>query len=74
VRTDLLSLQSWIYVLVHVSRLEEANKQEEELVDIAPHWGEPPISGVDVFCALLFMLFMCLVHLPIFLIDKSMNA
>jgi hypothetical protein len=44
-------LQSWIYGLVHVRRLEESNK-EEELVHVAPHWGEPRISCVIVLCAL----------------------
>jgi hypothetical protein len=36
-------LRSWIHGLVHVRRLEETNKEEEELVDISPHWGEPHI-------------------------------
>jgi hypothetical protein len=36
------------------------NKEEEELVDVAPHWGEPRISRVDVLCAILFILFMYL--------------
>jgi hypothetical protein len=46
--------------LVHVRRLKETNREEEELVDVAPHWGEPRISYVDVLCAMLFMLFMYL--------------
>jgi hypothetical protein len=50
-------LQSWIYGSVNVIILEEANK-EEELVDVAPHWGEPRISCVDVLCAIVFMVFM----------------
>jgi hypothetical protein len=42
-------MQSWSCVSVHVRILEEANKEEEvELVDVAPHWGEPRISCVDV--------------------------
>jgi hypothetical protein len=53
-------LRSWIYGLVHVRRLEETNKEEEELVDVAPHWGEPRISCVDVLCAILFIVFMYL--------------
>jgi hypothetical protein len=40
--------------------LKKTNKEEEELVDVAPHWGEPCISFVDVLCARLFMLFMYL--------------
>jgi hypothetical protein len=43
---------------VQVIILEEANKEEEELVDVDPHWGEPRISYVDVLCAMLFMVFM----------------
>jgi hypothetical protein len=40
---------SWFCGSVHVRRLEAANKEEEEeLVDVAPHWGEPRISRVDV--------------------------
>jgi hypothetical protein len=47
---------------VHVRRLEEANKEEEEeLVDVAPHWGEPRISYIDVLCAMVFMSFMYLI-------------
>jgi hypothetical protein len=42
-------------------RLKKTNKkEEEELVDVSPHWGEPRISCVDVLCAMLFMFFMCL--------------
>jgi hypothetical protein len=52
VRADLLSFASWICGLVHVRRLEEVNKEEEELVDVAPHWGEPHISHVIVLCAM----------------------
>jgi hypothetical protein len=29
-------LRSWIYGLVHIRRLEEANKEEEESMDVAP--------------------------------------
>jgi hypothetical protein len=49
---------------VHVRILEEANKEEEELLDIAPHWGEPRISCVDVLCAMIVHIFSCifLVH------------
>jgi hypothetical protein len=46
--------------LVHVRKLKDTNKEEEELVDVAPHWGEPRISCVDVLCAMLFMMFMYL--------------
>jgi hypothetical protein len=41
-------------------KIEETNKEEEELVDVAPHWGEPRISCVIVLCAILFMVFMYL--------------
>jgi hypothetical protein len=51
-------LQIWIYCSVNVIILEEANKEEEELVDVAPHWGEPHICYVDVLCAIVFMVFM----------------
>jgi hypothetical protein len=44
---------------VHVRRLTEGNKEEEELVDIAPHWGEPRISCVVFsFCIMVVMLLM----------------
>jgi hypothetical protein len=33
---------------VHVRRLAEDNKEDEELVDVASHWGEPRISCVMV--------------------------
>jgi hypothetical protein len=33
---------------VHVRRLKEDNKEDEELVDVAPHWGEPRISCVVI--------------------------
>jgi hypothetical protein len=45
---------------VPVRRLKETNKEEEELVDVAPHWGETRISCVDVICDMFFMLFMYL--------------
>jgi hypothetical protein len=41
-----------------VRRFKETNKEEEELVDVAPHWGEPRISCVDVLYEMLFMLFI----------------
>jgi hypothetical protein len=53
-------LWSWLYGLVHVRRLKETNKEEEESVDIAPHWGEPRISCVVVLCEMLFVMFMYL--------------
>jgi hypothetical protein len=62
VHADLLSYAELACGSVHVRRLEEANKEEEEeLVDVAPHWGEPRISCVDVLCAMVFMLFMYLI-------------
>ena len=52
-------LRSWIYGLVHIRILEETNKEEEELVDVAPHWGEPRISCVVVsLCIIVVMLLM----------------
>jgi hypothetical protein len=37
----------------------ETNKEEEELVDVAPHWGEPCISCVVVaLCDVVDMLLM----------------
>jgi hypothetical protein len=33
---------------VPVRILKETNKEEEELVGVAPHWGKPRISCVDV--------------------------
>jgi hypothetical protein len=53
---------SWHCGLVHVRRLEETNKKRRRLVDVAPHWGEPRISCVNVLCAMVFMLFMYLIY------------
>ena len=46
---------------VHVRILEETNNKRRRLVDIAPHWGEPHISYVDVMCAMMLMLLMYLI-------------
>jgi hypothetical protein len=44
---------------VHVRILIEDNKEEEELVDVAPCWGEPCISCVVVsLCIMVVVLFM----------------
>jgi hypothetical protein len=52
-------MQGWLCGYVHVRRLEEDNKEEEELVDVAPHWGEPCISCVVVsLCNMVDMLLM----------------
>jgi hypothetical protein len=32
-------MQSWFCGSVHVRRLKEDNKEDEELVDVAPRWG-----------------------------------
>jgi hypothetical protein len=32
-------MQSWFCGFVDVRRLKEDNKEEEELVDVAPRWG-----------------------------------
>jgi hypothetical protein len=53
-------VRSELYGSVPVRRLKETNKEEDELVDVAPHWGEPHISYVDVISAMLFMMFMYL--------------
>jgi hypothetical protein len=45
---------------MHVRGLEEANKEGEELVDVAPHWGEPRISCV--MCFVLYCSCVFLVH------------
>jgi hypothetical protein len=60
VRTDLLSLADLTLWLGACKEIEETNKEEEELVDVAPHWGEPCTSCVFVLCAMLFMVFMYL--------------
>jgi hypothetical protein len=41
-------MQSWFFGSVHVRRLEEDNKEEEELVDVAPYWGESRTSCVVI--------------------------
>jgi hypothetical protein len=51
-------VRSKLYGSVPVRILKQTNKEEEELVDVAPHWGEPHISCVDMICAMLFMVFM----------------
>jgi hypothetical protein len=39
---------------VHVRRLTKDNKEDEELVGVAPHWGEIRISCVMVsFCIMV---------------------
>jgi hypothetical protein len=48
VHADLLSYAELVCGSVHVRRLKEDNKEEEELVDVAPRWGEPRISCVVV--------------------------
>jgi hypothetical protein len=56
---------------VRDSRLINKKKQ---LVDVAPHWGEPRISCVDgLLCAIMFMLWICLVNLLLFMLDIYMN-
>jgi hypothetical protein len=55
---DLLSYAELACGSVHVRRLEGANKEEEEMVDVAPHWGEPHISCVKCFvldCSCIFL-------------------
>jgi hypothetical protein len=46
----------WLYAC---RRLREDNKEREELVDVAPHWGESRISYVVVaLCIIVVMLLM----------------
>jgi hypothetical protein len=33
------SMRSWFFGSLHVRRLKEDNKEDEELVDVAPQWG-----------------------------------
>ena len=41
---------------MHVRRLTEDNKEDEELMDVAQHWGEPHISCVMVsLCIMLYV-------------------
>jgi hypothetical protein len=59
VHADLLSYADLVCGSVHVRILTEDNKEEEELVDVAPHWGEPRISCVLVsLCVVVVMLLM----------------
>jgi hypothetical protein len=44
----------------NVRSLKTNEEEEEEFVDIAPHWGEPRISCVDELCAMLLMFFIFL--------------
>jgi hypothetical protein len=61
---------------VHVRRLEEANKEEEELVDVAPHWGEPRISVLLCFvlCVHDGYVYIFLVHCSGCMIGRSIDA
>jgi hypothetical protein len=60
VHADILSYAELVCGSVHVIRLIEDNKEEEEeLVDVAPHWGEPCISCVVVaLCIMVVMLLL----------------
>jgi hypothetical protein len=59
VHADLLSYAELVCGSVHVRRLTKDNKEEEELVDVAPHWGEPHISYVVIaLCSMVVMLLM----------------
>jgi hypothetical protein len=63
VRADLLSFEELAMCLCarekkNVESLQTTKEEEEESVDVAPHWGEPRISCVDVLCAMLLMLIM----------------
>jgi hypothetical protein len=52
-------MRSGFFGSVHVQILIEDNKEEEELVDVAPHWGEPHISYVMIaWCSIVNMLLM----------------
>ena len=52
-------MQSGFLWLCVCRRLKEDNKEREELVDVAPHWGEPRISCVVVaLCVIVVMLLM----------------
>jgi hypothetical protein len=53
-------MQSWICGSMHVRRMEEANKESEELVDVSPRWGEQRISYVMRF--VIYCSCNCLVH------------
>ena len=58
-RADILSYAELFFGSMHVRILTEYNKEEEELVDVAPHWGEPRISRVLVsLCIIVVMLLM----------------
>jgi hypothetical protein len=52
VHVYLLSFTELDLKLGACKEIEETNKEEEELVDVAPHWGESRISCVIVLCAM----------------------
>jgi hypothetical protein len=58
------SLAMWLSAQEHMNvRYLRLINKKKQLVDIAPHWGEPHISCVDGFlCAIMFMLWIYLVH------------
>jgi hypothetical protein len=52
-------MQSRVLWLCACKTIDRRNKEEEELVDVAPHWGEPHISCVVVaLCIMVVMLFI----------------
>ena len=56
---DLLSYAELVCGSVHVRILTENNKDKEELVEVASHWGEPRISCVVVaLCIIVVILLM----------------
>jgi hypothetical protein len=59
VHVDILSYAELVCGYVHVRRLTKDNREEQELVGVAPHWGEPHISCVVVaLCIVAVMLLM----------------
>jgi hypothetical protein len=58
------SLALWLCAQekMHVRDCRLIKKKKKKLVDVAPHWGEPRISCVDVLCAMLLMLFMLFIY------------
>jgi hypothetical protein len=55
-------LLSYAELVLWLCALKEDNKEDEELVDVAPCWGEPHISFVMVLCSILFM-WLCIYFL-----------
>jgi hypothetical protein len=66
------SLDLWLSAQERMNvRFRRIIKNTKQLVDVAPHWGEPRISCVfGVLCVMLCFSFICLVILLLCIMDR----